>query len=163
MTTSPHPTKRRLLDETAVATAVLPSNRRFARAPGAVVAALAGLLLVCGCSQPQRACTEIGASNGAQVTVEGLGAVDELREVIVEVCLEGTCGSRQLQTCCADAVFVDLATIQSTDPVDLAVTVRTDDGTVLIDAPRVPATPRTVQPNGPGCPPTAYQAQVTVS
>ncbi|MGA8979758.1 MAG: hypothetical protein WB473_11680 [Pedococcus sp.] len=127
------------------------------------MAGLTALLLVSGCSQPSRACTEIGASNGAHVTVEGLGASDELREVFVEVCVAGTCGSQQLQTCCSDSVFIDLVTMRSTDPVELAVTLRTGDGSVLIDAPRIPATPRTVQPNGPGCEPTAYQAQVTVS
>ena len=156
------PARRWLLDDTAVIASVSPRNRRPASAARAFVAGLTVLLLAGACSEPLRVCTEIGATNGVQVTVKGLGASDELRQVFVEVCLMGTCGIQQLQTCCSDSVFVDLATIRTTDPVDLAVTVRTDSGTVLVGAPRVPTTPRVVQPNGPGCEPTAYQAQATI-
>lgn len=155
-----HPAKRWLLDETAVIAPVLPSNHRFVCPAQTVVAGLAVVLRAAGCSEPPRACTEIGATNGVKVTVKGgLGAADA-RQRFVEACVAGVCGSGLLAD--GESAWVDLATVSSTSPVTVTVTVRQDDGSVLVPTATVVVTPSKVQPNGPGCEPTAYQAEVTV-
>ena len=127
--------------------------------PRHVVAVVVLVVLTTACEQP-RACTEIGASNGVNVSVEGVGRTQDL---VVEACVDQACSTGTLIADAHDGAFVDLSAIDSTDPVDVVVTVRTRAGEVLVPATTVRTTPRTVQPNGPGCDPTAYQAAVTVA
>ena len=123
------------------------------------VVVLAGLVaLTTACEQP-RACTEIGATNGVSVSVDG---ADRTQDLVVEVCVDKACSTGTLFANDTGAAFVDLAAVDSTDPVDVTVTVRNPAGQVLVPVTTVRSTPRTVQPNGPGCDPTAYQAAVTV-
>ena len=121
--------------------------------------ALVGLALTSACEQP-RACTEIGAANGVNVSVDG---ADRSQDLVVEACVETACSSGTLFADDTGGAFVDLAGIDSTDPVEVTVAVRTQTGQVLVPATKVRSTPRSVQPNGPGCDPTAYQAAVTVA
>jgi hypothetical protein len=117
------------------------------------------VLLTTACEQP-RACTEIGAANGVSVSVVG---ADRAQDLVVEACVETACSIGTLFADDTGGAFVDLTAIDSTDPVEVTVTVRTQSGQVLVPATKVRSTPRTVQPNGPGCDPTAYQAAVTVA
>ena len=109
---------------------------------------------------PDKACTEIGASNGVNVTVQG---ADRAQDLVVEACVDGDCATGTLFAGGTDGAFVDLAAVDSTSPVDVRVTVRSPGGDVIVRPTTVRATPRTVQPNGPGCEPTAFQAAVTVT
>ncbi len=127
--------------------------------PCHVVAVVGLVVLTTACEQP-RACTEIGATNGVSVSVDG---ADRTQDLVVQACVENTCSTGTLFSSDTAGAFVDLAAIDSTDPVDVTVTVRTQAGQVLVPATTVRSTPRTVQPNGPGCDPTAYQAAVTVA
>jgi hypothetical protein len=125
-----------------------------------LVVALVGLVvLTSACEQP-RACTEIGAANGVNVSVDG---ADRSQDLVVEACVETACSTGTLSADDTGGAFLDLAGIDSTDPVEVTVTVRTQTGQVLVPATKVRSTPRPVQPNGPGCDPTAYQAAVTVA
>ena len=124
----------------------------------AVVGLAGALALTTACVQP-RACTEIGASNGVNVTVNG---ADRTQDLVVEACVDTACSTGTLFAGDTDGAFVDLSAIDSADPLDVAVTVRTQAGEVLVPTTTIRSTPRTVQPNGPGCDPTAYQAAVTV-
>jgi hypothetical protein len=126
--------------------------------PSHVVATVALVVLTTSCEQP-RACTEIGAANGVSVSVDG---VDRTLDLAVEACVDQACSTGTLFAGGTDAAFVDLSAVDSTAPVDITVTVRTQTGQVLVPATTVRSTPRKVQPNGPGCDPTAYQAAVTV-
>ena len=94
------------------------------------------------------------------MTVDG---ADRTQDLVVEACVVTACSTGTLFADDTGGAFVDLAAIDSTDPVDVTVTVRTQTGQVLVPATTVSSTPRKVQPNGPGCDPTAYQAAVTVS
>jgi hypothetical protein len=126
--------------------------------PCHVVAVVGLVLLTTACEQP-RACTEIGATNGVSVSVDG---ADRTQDLVVEACVDRACGTGTLFASDTGGAFVDLAAVASTDPVDVTVTVSTQSGQVLVPATTVRSIPRTVQPNGPGCDPTAYQAAVTV-
>ena len=124
------------------------------------VVAIVGLVLVTtACEQP-RACTEIGASNGVNVSVDG---ADRTQDLAVEACVATACSTGTLFAGDTGGAFVDLVAISSTDPVDITVTVRTQAGVTVVPATTVRSTPTKVQPNGPGCDPTAYQAAVTVA
>jgi hypothetical protein len=126
--------------------------------PCHVVAVVGLVLLTTACEQP-RACTEIGATNGVSVSVDG---ADRTQDLVVEACVDRACSTGTLFASDTGGAFVDLAVVASTDPVDVTVTVSTQSGQVLVPATTVRSIPRTVQPNGPGCDPTAYQAAVTV-
>jgi hypothetical protein len=126
--------------------------------PCHVVAVVGLALLTTACEQP-RACTEIGATNGVSVSVDG---ADRTQDLVVEACVDRACSTGTLFASDTGGAFVDLAVVASTDPVDVTVTVSTQSGQVLVPATTVRSIPRTVQPNGPGCDPTAYQAAVTV-
>ncbi|MEO6412404.1 MAG: hypothetical protein ABIO48_07425 [Pedococcus sp.] len=127
--------------------------------PCHVVAVVGLVLLTSACEQP-RACTEIGATNGVSVSVDG---ADRTQDLVVEACVDEACSTGTLFASDTGGAFVDLAAVDSTDPVDVTVTVRTQSGQVLVPATTVRSTPRTVQPNGPGCDPSAHQAAVTVA
>ena len=127
--------------------------------PCHVVAVVGLVLLTTACEQP-RACTEIGATNGVSVSVDG---ADRTQDLVVEACVDKACSTGTLFASDTGGAFVDLAAVASTDPVDVTVTVSTQSGQVLVPATTVRSTPRRVQPNGPGCDPTAYQAAVTVA
>jgi hypothetical protein len=127
--------------------------------PCHVVAIVGLVLLTTACEQP-RACTEIGASNGVSVSVDG---ADRTQDLVVEACVDKACSTGTLFASDTGGAFVDLTAVDSTVPVDVTVTVRTQSGRVLVPATTVRSTPRRVQPNGPGCDPTAYQAAVTVA
>ena len=125
--------------------------------------ALALVLLLAtltACTVPGKACTELGASNGVNVTVQG---ADRTQDLVVEACVDGDCATGTLFAGGTDGAFVDLPAVDSTSPVDVRVTVRSQGGDVVVRSTTVRTTPRTVQPNGPDCDPTAFQAAVTVS
>jgi hypothetical protein len=126
--------------------------------PCHVVAVVGLVVLTTACEQPG-ACTDIGAANGVRVSVDG---ADRTQDLVVEVCVDKACSTGTLFAGDNEAAFVDLAAIDSTDPVDVVVTVRTQTGVLLVPGTTVRSAPRMVRPNGPGCDPTAYQAAVTV-
>lgn len=125
---------------------------------------LAPLVLV-SCTPPQ-ACTEIGASNGVSVIVG-----DELvaGSWMAEVCVEGACArsetfvGQEFTENGLDQTFVQIDGIDSTDPVQVEAALLDGDGAVLRGPVTATVTPVVVQPNGPACPPTAYQAEVDLS
>jgi hypothetical protein len=125
----------------------------------AVVLALVGLSGVAGCVQQPRACTEIGASNGVAVTVLDLVRSEQLD---VEVCVDGQCVTAPMFPDGPPETFVDLPAVDSLAERTYRVTVRTPAGAVVVPTQDVTAAARRVQPNGEGCPPTAYQARVSV-
>ena len=120
---------------------------------------LVALFGASGCEQPPRACTEIGASNGVNVSAPGLTRTGQLE---VEVCVEGQCAVGPLFVEGPAEAFVELAAVDSVEPRTYRVTVRAPDGTVAVPMQEHVATARRVQPNGEGCPPVAYQASVSL-
>ena len=128
--------------------------------PGPALALVLLLATTSACTVPDKPCTEIGASNGVNVTVQG---ADRTQDLVVEACVDGDCATGTLYAGGTDGAFVDLAAVDSTSPVDVRVTVRSQAGAVVVGPTTVRSTPRTVQPNGPDCEPTAYQAAVTVT
>ena len=127
------------------------------RAP--VVLALVALSVVAGCVPEPRACTEIGASNGVAVTVLDLVRSEQLD---VEVCLDGQCATAPVFADGPPEAFVDLPAVDSLAERTYRVTVRTQAGAVVVPTEEVLVGASRVQPNGEGCPPTAYQARVSV-
>ena len=123
------------------------------------VLALVALSGLAGCVQQPRACTEIGASNGVAVDVLDLVRSEQLD---VEVCLEGQCVSAPLFVDGPPETFVELPAVDSVAELTYRVTVRTQAGAVVVPTQEVIAAASRVQPNGEGCPPTAYQARLSV-
>lgn len=121
---------------------------------------LLALSATVACGPEARACTEIGAANGVDVTVQGLQRVEDL---VVEVCVAGECRTAPLFIDGPPSAFVDLPAVSSTKAIVVRVSVRDQSQRVVVPATEVRATPRKVQPNGPDCDPTAYQAAVTVT
>lgn len=125
---------------------------------------IAPLVLV-SCTPPQ-ACTEIGASNGVSVVV-GPEVVAE--SWMAEVCVDGVCArsetyvGQEFTQNGLDQTFVQIDGIESTQPVEVEAALLDGDGATLRGPVTVTVTPVVVQPNGPECPPTAYQAQVDLS
>ena len=133
-----------------------------------VLAGVLGLVLTStACVPPPRACTEIGATNGVRVTIAGFPRAFDAQagndEISVRACVRGRCGTGAFMGAEEDSAWVDLPAISSTEPVDVTVTARDTAGAVFVPETTVRVTPRKVQPNGPGCEPTAFQAQVTVT
>lgn len=130
------------------------------------VISLGLVLTTAACVPPPKACTEIGATNGVRVTIAGFPRAFDARagtdEISVRACLGATCGTGAFRGAEEDSAWVDLPAI-SADPVDVTVTARDSAGSVFVPETTVRVTPRKVQPNGPGCEPTAFQAQVTVT
>jgi hypothetical protein len=122
--------------------------------------ALVAVLATSACTVTGRACTDIGASNGVNVTVQG---ADQTQDLVAEVCVGADCATGTLFAGGTGGDFVDLPAVHSTSAVDVRVTVRSQSGVVVVPATTVRSTPRKVQPNGPGCEPTAFQAAVTVT
>lgn len=122
-------------------------------------------LVLASCTPPQ-ACTEIGASNGVGVIVG--------KEVVAptwkaQVCLGDHCAlsetvvGEEFAAGGMDQTFVELEAIDSTEPVRIEARLLDGDGATLRGPVTVTVTPVVVQPNGPECPPTAYQAEVDLS
>ena len=124
-----------------------------------VVLALVALSGLAGCVQPPRACTEIGAANGVTVHVLDLVRSDQLD---VEVCLDGQCVTAPMSADGPPETFVELPAVDSVAELTYRVTVRTPGGTVVVPTREITTAANRVQPNGEGCPPTAYQARVSV-
>lgn len=122
---------------------------------------LAPLVLV-SCTSPA-ACTEIGASNGVSVVV-GEELVAE--SWMAEVCVDGTCArtetfvGQEFTENGLDRTFVQIDWIDATDPVQVEAALLDGEGVVLRGPVTATVTPVMVQPNGPECPPVAYQAEV---
>jgi len=128
--------------------------------PGPAVALVLLLATTSACTVAAKACTEIGASSGVNVTVRG---VDRTQDLLVEVCVGADCATGPLYADVDGGAFVDLPAVASTAPVAVTVTVRSRAGDVLVRPTTIQSTPARVQPNGPGCDPVAYQAAVTVA
>ena len=128
--------------------------------PGPALALVLLLATTSACTVAAKACTEIGASSGVNVTVEG---ADRSQDLLVEACVGAACATGTLYADIGEGAFVDLPAVASTAPVAVTVTVRSQAGDVLVRPTTVRSTPVRVQPNGPGCDPVAYQAAVTVA
>jgi hypothetical protein len=129
-----------------------------------VVGVVGLALMTAACVPPPKACTEIGATNGVRVTIAGFPRAFDAQaradEISVRACVGATCGTGAFRGAEEDSAWVDLPAVGSTDPV---VTARDSAGAVFVPATTVRVVPRKVQPNGAGCEPTAFQAQVTVT
>jgi hypothetical protein len=146
------------------------------------VTALAALLLVVGCSPMEVACTEIGASPGASVTVEKAIAAD-VAAVRLTVCWDGKCDDHIVQLL-AGSDTVDQG-CDGTDPnpacsatavpngtkVGFAEVPGLPTGTITIGAtvrragkesvlPKIDVRAEPTYPNGPQCGPQGTQAHV---
>jgi hypothetical protein len=124
----------------------------------AVLLTVVATLGASGCEQP-RACTEIGASNGVNVSAPGLARPGQLE---VEVCVVGQCATGPLFADGPAEAFVELAAVDSVETRTYRVTVRGADGAVVVPAQEHTVGARRVQPNGEGCPPVAHQASVSL-
>lgn len=123
-----------------------------------VLLALVALFGASGCDQP-RACTEIGASNGINVSAPGLVRTEQLE---VEVCVGGQCATGPLFVDGPAEAFIELAAVDSAEPRTYQVTVRMPGGPVVVPTQEHTVSARRVQPNGEGCPPVAHQASVSL-
>ncbi|KQZ90013.1 hypothetical protein ASD62_12610 [Phycicoccus sp. Root563] len=129
----------------------------------ALTAVLVGALAV-GCGG--RTCDTADASNLLRVTVAGFPrALDSASAgpdlVTVQVCLATTCTSAEFDGGRGNSVGMELP-FTSTEPVDLSILVSGTTG-VLLSPATVRVTPRSFSPNGPGCDPTVYRAELTVT
>lgn len=100
-----------------------------------------------------------GGESGVEVVLAGPGRTGP---VAVEVCVAAVCTSASVAGT-EGPVFVPNPEIDSDDPTEVMVTVRRQDGTVLVPATRATVVPERNQPNGPGCEPTVHAGTVTVT
>ena len=131
----------------------------MSRSRHAALLTLVALLGASACEQQPRACTEIGASNGVNVSAPGLTRTGQLE---VEVCVLGQCATGPLFVDGPAEAFVELAAVDSESPRTYRVTVRALNGTVAVPVQEHLVAARRVQPNGEGCPPVAYQASLSL-
>src|SRR5580765_5305467 len=127
-----------------------------ARPVVATVALLLGAHALSGCA---KSCTAVGAEDGVALTAVGYPADAALS---VKVCRGTTCASTQLDLTQSDAGFVALR-LTSTTAQALRVSVRTAAGPPVLEGAAISVVPVKIQPNGPDCDPTAYQAGIRVS
>jgi hypothetical protein len=146
--------------------------------------AVAALLLVAGCSAPERACTDIGSVSGISVTVLAPYAA-EVDGVRLEVCWSGQCQETEVElapgsdtvdqgcsgpdpddVCSATAVpnntkvgFADVAKLPA-GPITVAATVTVNGRPVPMA--KVSRNAETTFPNGPHCGPGGNQASVEI-
>jgi hypothetical protein len=129
---------------------------RHLRVASTLATVLALLTTGAGC---QRGCTQIGGDSGVGVFIAGEGRTGP---VVVDVCVRAVCASASVAGT-EGPVYVMTREVESDDPVEVVVTVRRQDGTVLVPATRATVVPERHQPNGPECEPTFYSATVTVT
>lgn len=130
---------------------------RHRRAASTLATVLA--VLTMGGAGCQRGCTQIGGESGVVVFIAGEGRTGP---VVVDVCVRDVCASASAAGT-EGPVYVMTREVESDDPVEVVVTVRRQDGTVLVPATRATVVPERYQPNGPECEPTVYSATVTVT
>lgn len=140
------------------------------RVLASAVAGASVLLLAACASAPGagRACTEIGASNGGSVRIDParVGALPATGPATARVCVASTCDD--VRTSWEDIAhglgswFVEVPSLSGPGPVALSVVVTDARGVRLVDA-RGSLTAREVRPNGPDCPPVAWQVQGVVA
>lgn len=123
---------------------------------------VAACLLVSGCGLGAKVCTQIGAYSGINFNYESVLAGTVARAATVEACIDGDCTARTIQNRRDSLVFVEDDTLQDDTPVLVTLTVTTETGEVVFDD-HTEVVPAKSQPNGAGCDPTAYQAQVTAA
>lgn len=107
-----------------------------------------------GCSD--QACGAVGALDGVSVTIDQQWRTAGADSV--QVCQDGRCNEARLGTDVSVPVFVEYPIRAGEQDVRLRVLA---GGRVLVER-TVRVAARTVQPNGPGCEPTAHQADASV-
>lgn len=127
-----------------------------------VTGVVAACLLVSGCGLGTKVCTEMGAYSGVNFDFESVLEDTTAQGATVEACVDGDCTDRTLQNRRDSQLFVEDATLDDDATVPVALTVTTKTGEVVFDG-RTEVTPEKSQPNGPGCDPTVYGAQVTAT
>lgn len=121
-------------------------------ATAVVVVALTG-----ACSSA--ACTSIGAQSGVSVDISGQGRGEP---ITATVCVEGQCSDTSVKGA-EGPIFIANSKVTSEEPTRVTVTVRRQSGAVIVPPRETTVRPTRVQPNGPGCDPTAYVATVSVA
>ncbi|MBO1756761.1 hypothetical protein [Allobranchiibius sp. CTAmp26] len=125
---------------------------------GAVALSLA--LASCGPDEA-RYCTAMGADPGVSVSYTGFpnGTV-----LTAQVCVAAVCRSSQpLRLGSGTTAFVVTGELRTTAAQPIQVTVRDAAHRVVAQNDALIVRPERVQPNGPDCDPTVYDAAVTVS
>src|SRR5688500_13400204 len=121
---------------------------------GAVV-----FLLLSGCALGGQSCTDMGAYSGVNFDFKSVLAKVPARGAKVETCVSSRCTTRTLQNRNDFQVFLRDDTLDDDTSLSVAATVTTRTGEVVFDG-ETEVTPARSQPNGPGCDPTVYGAQV---
>jgi Mn2+/Fe2+ NRAMP family transporter len=115
---------------------------------------LAIALLCAGCSSG-KACGLAGAVSGAEVTFEA-GVLSMSGVAVFRLCAERRC-QQQSRTLPVQDIFFAIATVGSKA---VAVTLDVTMGGQSVFSGRTTATTTKLQPNGEGCGPTAWWAQL---
>ncbi len=120
-------------------------------------------VLLAGCSASTRNCTLIGASSGVgadlRQIVPGLSAPAHAKLCVGASCVTGRSPKDQNPwTMC-----LPVPGLANQASVNVTLTVTQDRTRHVILESSLVTPSRKVRPNGPGCPPTVYQAYVTAS
>jgi len=131
------------------------------RTPRSLVPLVLLVVLLAGCSK-ERACSLVGADSGVSFSIDPvLGGVKGT--VRVHACVEDSCITEKFGTHNASPrVFVPYPSATSAGTVDAVLTIEDSSGHTVFDGTAT-ALLHINQPNGPDCPPTAYQASVTAT
>ena len=125
-----------------------------------LVATCVGAGAVAGCGSPSagKICTAIGAEDGVHVNFAA-GVLPTTGSSTVKVCVQLTCTQQTFTQPANTDLFTATETVHKSSPVTVSLQMRR--AKKLIFDSRTTATLGKSQPNGPGCDPTVWQAQVT--
>lgn len=105
-------------------------------------------------------CTAAGANNGFTVRYQP-AVTATVKTVLLRTCLNGTCQTDS-ETDVLSPSVITVPTLKGPDPVTVEITVLSPTGEKL-GGGQASVTPKQLQPNGPGCGPTSWFADVTAS
>jgi hypothetical protein len=129
------------------------------------VAVVAGLALLAGCAGTGHAtaCTEIGAISGVVFEFRPVLRAHHGEILLVRACVKETCKSLRVsrhERQHGMVVAPDL--IKDDSPIPVSLMISSPNGDIAYEG-RLTAHPVKSQPNGPGCPPITWSAQVFAS
>jgi hypothetical protein len=124
---------------------------------------LAALALVAACGGAESDCTDVGATSGASFEFQAVLRQHPAEHLLVKACVMSDCehlrvGPHERQ----HGLVVGSEAMSDDTPVFVSLTISSASGDVVYNAHRV-ALPVKVEPNGSGCPPTAWTAQLLAS
>lgn len=111
--------------------------------------------VLAACSTGPSACSAVGADSGVSVKVEP-GLLSPAAPVAVTACVDGIC-QIQTYTPATSPIFVAVTPVNNGE---MIVSVSLTAGAQQISTGKTATRTVKSQPNGPGCPPTVWEAKV---